>query len=121
MHIGISQLGVYRALNGQFDGHPNPQAAERLAVKDERVIDPLDKVGQANSAREIERAQSLANGYNLVGPERVQNERDMTQMNGTSIDLAKFYLNLDSGIAPGPVPMRAEMAEQRYLEAMGMI
>lgn len=129
MSMAISQMGVYRALNGHFDGHSKaqPSIVPRAIEQGARTtIEPFSE--PQGLAREINRAENLNTDQGLYENVQHATHGDSTQLHqrsvdgglDSSIDLAKFFLNLDSGTAPGPTPMRAQMAEENYLKAMGM-
>lgn len=126
MSMSISQVGVYRMLNGHTDGYVSARAAtsaRQEELNENPRLNGLAVGASQTMARNIERDMALENSR-LAEPAVNESARigdgDITQLNGGSINMAKFFLNLDSGTAPGPVPMRALMAEENYLKAMGM-
>lgn len=126
MSMSISQVGVYRMLNGHTDGYASARAAtsaRQEELNENPRLNGLAAGAPQTMARNIERDMALENSR-LAGSAVNESARigdgDITQLNGGSINLAKFFLDLDSGTAPGPVPMRAQMAEENYLKAMGM-
>lgn len=125
MSMAIAQMGVYRAFSGHFDGQSRtqPSVLSKAIEHGQRAIgQTADAVLSRTRSADMEIATNLASYP--VDEATHSTERDSAQLNQnsltSSIDLAQFFLNLGSGTAPGPQPMRVQLAEENYLKSMGM-
>lgn len=127
MSMPISQIGVYRMLNGHNDGYASSRAAtsSRTGDQDEKQRQSGLNAGAPDSmARNHDSDFSLSNARladNPVNDSARVADSDVSQLNGGSIDMAKFFQDLDSGAVTAPNSTHVQGAEEKYLRVKGVI